>query len=83
MDDALSDPQIAARQMIETVDHPLLGSLKVLGIPTKLSETPGSVRRHPPLLGEHTKSVLTDDLGLDAAQVADLESLRVVRACRR
>jgi crotonobetainyl-CoA:carnitine CoA-transferase CaiB-like acyl-CoA transferase len=78
--DALSDPQIVARQMIEMVDHPLLGPLRLLGIPTKLSATPGSIRRHPPLLGEHTRAVLAHDLGLNDAQIADLESRGVVKS---
>jgi crotonobetainyl-CoA:carnitine CoA-transferase CaiB-like acyl-CoA transferase len=81
--DALSDPQILARGMVETVDHPLLGALRVLGIPTKLSATPGSVRRHPPLLGEHTREVLTRDLGLDVVELAELESKGIVRTLRR
>jgi crotonobetainyl-CoA:carnitine CoA-transferase CaiB-like acyl-CoA transferase len=49
-----------ARQMVESVEHPVEGSVKTLGIPVKLSDTPGSVRRPPPLLGEHTTKVLSD-----------------------
>jgi crotonobetainyl-CoA:carnitine CoA-transferase CaiB-like acyl-CoA transferase len=67
--EALQDPQIAARAMIETLNHPTLGALRVLGIPTKLSETPGSVRTAPPRLGEHTRAVLERDLGLDASEI--------------
>src|SRR6185503_5724632 len=52
--DALSDPQLAARNMIEAVEHAAAGTLKVLGVPIKLSETPGSVRTAPPTLGQHT-----------------------------
>jgi crotonobetainyl-CoA:carnitine CoA-transferase CaiB-like acyl-CoA transferase len=51
-------PHTTARKMVEVVDHPEDGPVRTMGIPVKLSETPGSVRRHPPLLGEHTKDVL-------------------------
>jgi crotonobetainyl-CoA:carnitine CoA-transferase CaiB-like acyl-CoA transferase len=67
--EALQDPQIAARAMIETVNHPALGALRVLGIPVKLSETPGSVRTAPPMLGEHTRRILESDLAMTAAEV--------------
>jgi crotonobetainyl-CoA:carnitine CoA-transferase CaiB-like acyl-CoA transferase len=58
-------PHTAARKMVEVVDHPVDGPVRTMGIPVKLSETPGSVRRHPPLLGEHTKDVLAS---LDGAR---------------
>ena len=67
--EALSDPQIAAREMVETVAHPLAGPIRVLGIPTKLSDTPGAVRTPPPVLGEHTTAVLEADLGLSRAEI--------------
>jgi CoA:oxalate CoA-transferase len=50
-------PQIVHRRMIETVDHPRAGTVKTLGIPIKLSDTPGSVRAHAPWLGEHTDAI--------------------------
>lgn len=53
----LRDPQIAAREMIETIEHPSIGEIKLLGIPYKFSDTKASVRRHPPTLGEHTDEV--------------------------
>jgi formyl-CoA transferase len=51
-------PHTAARRMVEVVDHPVDGPVRTLGIPVKLGDTPGSVRRAPPLLGEHTADVL-------------------------
>jgi len=77
---ALTDPQIAARAMIETLEHPTIGALKVLGIPIKLSATPGSVRTAPPRLGEHTRSVLERDLGMSSVDVDRLFGAGVVRA---
>jgi crotonobetainyl-CoA:carnitine CoA-transferase CaiB-like acyl-CoA transferase len=67
--DALADPQVAARGMIETVAHPTIGPMRVLGIPVKLSDTPGTIGQAPPLLGQHTRAVLQEDLGFSAAEV--------------
>jgi crotonobetainyl-CoA:carnitine CoA-transferase CaiB-like acyl-CoA transferase len=58
--EVLSDPQLAARRMIEVVEHVALGPLKVLGIPIKLSDTPGALRTAPPALGQHTDAVLAE-----------------------
>jgi crotonobetainyl-CoA:carnitine CoA-transferase CaiB-like acyl-CoA transferase len=74
---ALDDPHTAARRMVETVSHPTIGDLKMLGIPFKLSDTPAAVRRPPPLLGEHTDEVL-GELGLSADEVEALRRDRVV-----
>ncbi len=67
---ALTDPQTVARAMVETTTHPTIGSLQVLGLPVKLSTTPGGVRTPPPRLGEHTAAVLRDDLGYADDQIA-------------
>jgi crotonobetainyl-CoA:carnitine CoA-transferase CaiB-like acyl-CoA transferase len=66
--DALSDPQLMARQMIEAVEHAAAGTIKVLGVPIKLSETPGSVRTAPPMLGQHTAQVLAE-IGMTADEI--------------
>jgi len=50
-------------------EHPSAGSLKTLGIPVKLSDTPGSLRRPAPTLGEHTREVLSS-LNHDPAKPA-------------
>lgn len=55
--EVLADPQIAARDMIEVVEHPTIGEIRLLGIPYKFAGTPATVRRHPPLLGEHTAQI--------------------------
>lgn len=57
--EVFNEPHTAARQMVKLVDHPVEGAVRTLGIPVKLSATPASVRRAPPLLGEHTDAVLS------------------------
>ena len=75
---ALDDPHTSARRMVETVEHPVIGELKMLGIPFKFSDTPASVRRAPPTLGQHTDDILAQDLGLDAKAIAQLRSDKVI-----
>ena len=66
--DAFEDPGLPAGARPVTVDHPTAGTLRLPGIPFALSSTPASVRRPPPLLGEHTDEVLA---WLDAADTAE------------
>ncbi len=75
--EALSDPQVAARRMIEAVEHAALGMVKVLGVPIKMSETPGAVRTGPPVLGQHTDAVLAE-LGIQADAIEDLRRRQVI-----
>jgi len=78
IDEALADPQIAARDMVVRVAHPTIGALDVLGIPVKLSDTPGAVRTAPPLLGQHTRAVLAD-AGLDEDEIERMRLAGVIR----
>jgi len=75
--DALADPQILARHMIEAVEHVAAGSLKVLGVPIKLSDTPGSVRTAPPVLGQHTADVLRE-LGTASDEIDELRRTNAI-----
>ena len=72
--EALQDAQLTARQMIETVEHATAGAVRVLGVPIKLSETPGGVRTAPPALGEHTREILRRDCGLSDEEIGELRS---------
>jgi crotonobetainyl-CoA:carnitine CoA-transferase CaiB-like acyl-CoA transferase len=58
--ESLQDPQALARDMVVEVDHPVEGRIPTLGVPIKMSSTPGSVRSPAPLLGEHTEECLRD-----------------------
>ena len=78
LEEVFSDPQLSAREMIARVEHPTVGALQLLGIPIKLSDTPGAVRTAPPTLGQHTASVLEDDLGLSPAEIDTLRRQRAI-----
>jgi crotonobetainyl-CoA:carnitine CoA-transferase CaiB-like acyl-CoA transferase len=56
--DMAADPQAAARDMVVELEHPTAGQTRALGLPIKLSATPGKVHRPAPLLGQHTREVL-------------------------
>jgi crotonobetainyl-CoA:carnitine CoA-transferase CaiB-like acyl-CoA transferase len=76
--EALTDPHTLARDMVRTVKHPTAGDLKMVGIPFRFSDTPGAIRRAPPLLGQHTEEVLGVELGLSAERIAQLRAEKVV-----
>jgi crotonobetainyl-CoA:carnitine CoA-transferase CaiB-like acyl-CoA transferase len=77
LDKVLTDPQTLAREMVVDVPHPLIPDLKLLGIPIKLSDTPGDVRLAPPIKGQHTENVLTD-LGYSEADIRTLRGRQVI-----
>jgi len=56
--DMVSHPQTRAREMVVELEHPRAGRTRALGLPVKLSASPGGVDRPAPLLGEHTREVL-------------------------
>lgn len=78
LDEVFEDPQIAYRGMILEMDHPKAGKIKQIGIPTKFSKSPGSIRSPPPTLGQHTEEVLRDLLGFDRAKIEELRRAGVV-----
>lgn len=79
VDQVFSDPQVLARGMVVEAEHPKAGPIKLVGTPVKLSETPAEVRRHPPMLGEHTREVLSE-LGYSPEQVQGLLAAGAARA---
>ena len=73
-----ADPQLAARDMIATIDHVSIGALRLLGVPVKLSATPGAVTTAPPTLGQHTNAILTRDLGMTADEINALRARKAI-----
>ncbi|MDE2696120.1 MAG: CaiB/BaiF CoA-transferase family protein [Chloroflexota bacterium] len=76
--EAAAHPQVAAREMLVPVEHPKLGTLPLVNTPVKLSRTPGGIRATSPDMGQHTREVLAERLGLDADEVEALVAAQVV-----
>ena len=78
MESLFNDPQVLHRHMVEVVDHPTIGKLKLVGIPVKYSEATPRIRRPPPLLGEHTEEILREFLSLSGDEIRRLKEQQVV-----
>ncbi len=76
--EVLNDPQLAARDMIQVLEHATLGAIKTLGLPIKLSDTPGAPRSAPPTLGQHTDEILSRDLGMTGVEIAALRATAAI-----
>ena len=78
VDEVLSNEHVAARGMVDSYEHPLIGTFKGVRVPFRFKgfDDPGFDR--PPLLGEHTDSILADRLGLAPAQIEALRSARAI-----
>jgi crotonobetainyl-CoA:carnitine CoA-transferase CaiB-like acyl-CoA transferase len=63
--------------MIVATEHATLGRLEVTGVPVKLRGTPGSVRRSPPVHGQHSAEILTE-LGYGSDEIATLVGARTI-----
>jgi crotonobetainyl-CoA:carnitine CoA-transferase CaiB-like acyl-CoA transferase len=72
-----ADPHVQARQMMAELEHPTAGRIKNIGIPVKLSETPGAIRRPAPSLGQHSDEVLAE-FGFSQTEIAEHHEARVV-----
>jgi formyl-CoA transferase/CoA:oxalate CoA-transferase len=75
--EALESEQAQAREMTVEVEHPLLGSLRQVGVPFKLAATPATIRSAPPLLGEHSEEILAE-LGYEPAAIERLRADGVI-----
>jgi crotonobetainyl-CoA:carnitine CoA-transferase CaiB-like acyl-CoA transferase len=78
MAQVFADPQVQARGMQVEVEHSTAGTIPLVANPIKLSATPVSYRNAPPTLGQHTAAVLARELGLDAGQIAALQTQKVI-----
>ena len=69
MASVFADPQVKALDEVVTMQHPTAGEIRVVGAPYRLTETPTTVRRPPPTLGQHTDEILAE-AGFTATQIA-------------
>lgn len=72
-DDVFTDPQVLHNEMLVEMDVDGVGTARVVGVPVKLSATPGGLHRVPPALGQHNDEVL-NDAGLSDARIAALRA---------
>jgi crotonobetainyl-CoA:carnitine CoA-transferase CaiB-like acyl-CoA transferase len=68
---ALEQPQVLAREMVVEMHHPAMGTIRGLGMPAKMSGTPATIRRPAPLLGQHSREILSE-AGYDDAAISRL-----------
>lgn len=66
-------PQVQAREMVQEVSHPTLGKVQLVRNPILFSKTPISVKKHPPLIGEHTVTFLQEEIGLTEKEIEQLQ----------
>ena len=79
MEQVYRDPQVLARDMLVDTEDPELGTIHNIGVPVKLSATPGSIRRRAPALGEHSAEILLER-GFTPAEVDGLLAEGVILA---
>lgn len=77
LDEVFQDPQITHRKMAVEIEHPTIGKIKILGIPTKFSETPGKIRTPAPGFGEHTEEILKM-LGYNQKEIEEFKKSGVI-----
>jgi formyl-CoA transferase len=75
--DLENDPQVIANEYLVEMEHPFKGKFKQVGVPPKLSATPGRPRKTAPQLGEHTDSVLRE-FGFNALEIQSLRDEKVI-----
>ena len=78
LEQVFTDPQVQARGLKQTLEHLVAGSVPFVASPIRLSETPVQYHSAPPTLGQHSREILQDLLGLTDAEVDDLKARGVV-----
>jgi crotonobetainyl-CoA:carnitine CoA-transferase CaiB-like acyl-CoA transferase len=77
IDELVNDPHLIARNMVAEVVHPVAGKTKIPGVPTKLEDSPDSIERPAPVLGQHTEEVLME-IGYSKEQVQGLREQGII-----
>jgi len=77
IEEVFNSPQVQARNMRWTVPHPTAGEIQMAGSPMHFSETPTTLREHPPLLGEQTHEILSE-VGYTESEILRLEESGVI-----
>ena len=80
-EELVAHPQVEANEMITTVEHPVKGPLKMLGVPVKFTKTPGTPQNHAPFLGQHTEEILAE-LGYSEKEIREFETKGVIKTYR-
>jgi formyl-CoA transferase/CoA:oxalate CoA-transferase len=75
---ALDHPQAQSMHMVQSVEHTTLGEIPQMRAPIFMTETPGSIRRPPPVLGEHSEEIL-EQFGYSAEQITQLREAGIIR----
>jgi crotonobetainyl-CoA:carnitine CoA-transferase CaiB-like acyl-CoA transferase len=78
INDLTNDPQVLANDYIVECHHDVLGPVKVVGLPIRLSETPGEINCTAPELGQHTEEILLDVGGYTWEEIARLREEEVI-----
>ena len=76
--EVFANEQVQAREVAIELPHPTAGKVKLVRNPIRMSATPATSDKAPPLLGRHTDEVLGDMLGLGEAEIAALRGKGVV-----
>ena len=71
--EVIADPHIRAREMLVEVEHPKVGQVPLIGIPIKLSKTPGKIKTIAPTLGEHNEEIYCGRLGHTDQELTQLK----------
>ena len=73
-----NDPNVREWGLFSEVEHPKMGSVRVDGMPVKLSRTPARIERGGPTLGQHNAQVFGDVLGMDESTIAEMTEQGVI-----
>ena len=78
VDDLPDDPQMQANGYVVDFEHPAFNRTRVVGLPVRLSDTPGSIRLPAPEFGQHTEEILTEVLGYSWEEIGRLREEEVI-----